>query len=68
MVMNGSGYGASNDIVLNLKEFELFCDLYSIDLNNRKNNYNQEKDYFINDEIIQNLLNQENRLYIIRWV
>ena len=52
----------SNEIVLNPKEFKLFCELYDLDLKNDGYKYS-----FIDDESIQALLNGDHKYYILSW-
>ena len=55
------GYSEDNEIVLNKREFELFCKLYDLDLKNTYDNYS-----FIDDEEIQEILGKY-AFYILNW-
>lgn len=59
------GYGFNPQIVLNKEDFIEFVKLYNEDLNNFYDCYN-EKDWFINNEEIIKLMNDDSKK-ILEW-
>lgn len=63
-------YGIDNEIVLNGEQMKKFIKLYNEDLNNF-NFYSNEKDRFINNDTIQNILKdieEEQEHYVLWWL
>ena len=61
-------YNNDFKIPLNFNEFLIFVNLYNLDLNNRINNFSNDLNYFINDEEIKKLIENEYLIYILEWM
>ena len=67
-------YGITNECILNYEELRMFLKLYNIDYDNYKTDYsyNKKKDYFIEQEEINDILinvgKYEFSNFIISWV